>query len=255
MKTRAAETFFSGTSNIVLPLKQSEFPPEYAGASRLTYYASLFSSLEVNASFYKLPQAATVARWRESVPEDFRFTFKVPKSITHAKGLQFNPEDVERFAEVVSEAGGRKGCLLVQLPPSLKSDREEELEGLLESLSGDTPGWHIAVEFRHRSWYDKPVYRMLQRQGAGMVHQDLPASATPNRSVSERFAYLRFHGPEGGYRGSYTPDFLQQQAERIGQWMGEGKDVYVYFNNTLGAALSNLQTLNELVRKLPVAGL
>ncbi|TCJ12086.1 DUF72 domain-containing protein [Flaviaesturariibacter flavus] len=251
MQQARATAFYSGTSNILVPLKQSEFPTSFEGASRLTYYASLFTSLEVNSSFYKLPRPATVAKWRDSVPEGFRFTFKVPKSVTHAKGLQFISEDVARFAEAVAEAGDKKGCLLVQLPPSLKRDHEEELEGLLETLAGDTAGWHIAVEFRHVSWYHREVYRMLQRHGAGMVEQDMPASATPPANVSERFAYLRFHGPGGRYRGSYDHEVLEAYAARIAGWLGAGKDVYAYFNNTMGDALANLQTLNGLVERSP----
>jgi uncharacterized protein YecE (DUF72 family) len=245
----ALPAFYSGTSNIVVPLRQSEFPAEYKGASRLTYYASLFSSLEVNATFYKLPKAATVQKWCDSVPEHFRFTFKLPKTVTHAKGLQFSAEDLERFAETIAPAAQRKGCLLLQLPPSAKRDLEEELEGILQALADDAPGWPTAVEFRHNSWYDKAVYRLLQRYGAALVTQDMPASATPKANVSARLAYLRFHGPEGDYRGSYSDTFLEGQADRIGAWIKEGKEVYAYFNNTMGAALPNLQTLNAMVAR------
>jgi uncharacterized protein YecE (DUF72 family) len=145
-----------------VPIKQAEYPPEFTGASRLRYYASLFSSVEINSSFYKVPKATTVEKWPESVPAHFRFTFKVPKAVTHAKGLQFNVEEVERFAKVVAGVGEKKGCLLVQLPPSVKRERQGELEGLLECLNDDARGWKIAVEFRHVSWYDRAVYRVLQ---------------------------------------------------------------------------------------------
>jgi uncharacterized protein YecE (DUF72 family) len=242
--------FYSGTSNIVLPIKQSEYPPEFKGASRLTYYASLFSSLEVNSSFYKIPKPTTVEKWRETVPPDFRFTFKVPKTVTHAKGLQFNVEDLEVFAETIAQAGDRKGCLLLQLPPSVKREQQEELEGILECLGSDAKGWHIAVEFRHQSWYNSTVYRMLQNFGAGMVEQDMPKSATPKVTVAEDFHYLRFHGPEGTYRGSYDDPFLLGRAKRIAAWVKDGREVYVYFNNTMGDALGNLGTLNAMVEQL-----
>lgn len=240
-------TFYSGTSNIVLPLKQAAYPPQFAGASRLHYYASLFSSVEINSSFYKIPMAATVAKWREDVPASFRFTFKVPKTVTHTKGLQFSVGEVANFANAVAQAGHKKGCLLVQLPPSVKRDLQEELEGLLECLRDDAPGWRIAVEFRHTSWYDRAVYRVLQSHGATMVEQDLPASATPPVQVAEDFAYLRFHGPDGGYRGSYDASFLTGCAARIAESLQGGRDMYVYFNNTMGDAFANLQTLNRMV--------
>jgi uncharacterized protein YecE (DUF72 family) len=247
MQAASQPSFYSGTSNIVVPLKQSEYPPELKGASRLAYYASLFTSVEINATFYKLPKRATVEAWRDSVPADFRFTFKVPKTITHAPDLQFNTSEVDAFIETVAGAGDKKGCLLVQLPPKLGRDQESELEGLIESLASDAAGWRIAVEFRHPSWYDKTVYRMLQQYGAGMVKQDLPKAPTPAVEVSPDFVYLRFHGPDGSYRGSYEDTFLEVQAARIRDWLKGGKEMYVYFNNTMGNALGNLQTLNAMI--------
>lgn len=242
--------FYSGTSNIVLPIKQTEYPPAFKGASRLSYYASLFSSLEVNSSFYKIPRPATVAAWRESVPAHFTFTFKVPKTVTHAKGLQFGAEELERFAETVAQAGDKKGCLLIQLPPSATSEKQEELEGILEGLRNDAKGWRIAVEFRHNSWYNSTVYRLLQSVGAGMVEQDMPKAPTPPVSIAEDFHYLRFHGPDGDYRGSYDAAFLRHHAKRIANWLRKGKDVYAYFNNTAGNAYENLQTLNAMVAQV-----
>src|SRR3954466_15611822 len=119
-------SFYSGTSNLVSPLKKSEFPVEFTGASRLTYYASLFSSIEINATFYKMPKAATIEKWSQSVPDHFRFTFKVPKGVTHAKDMQFSFDELEQFATTVDVVGDKKGCLLVQLPPKVSRDKEEE---------------------------------------------------------------------------------------------------------------------------------
>jgi uncharacterized protein YecE (DUF72 family) len=241
--------YYSGTSNIVIPLKQSQFPPPFQGRSRLAYYASLYSSLEVNSSFYKIPKPATVAKWSQCVPAHFKFTFKVPKTVTHEKGLQFHVAEIEKFAEAAAQAGDHKGCLLVQLPPSVKSDRNEELEAILESLRDNARNWHLAVEFRDSSWYNSSVYRMLQHYRAGMVLQDMPKSATPQKIITEDFIYLRFHGPDGTYRGSYDAAFLAQHAKRIVDWLKGGKEVYVYFNNTMGDALGNLDTLNALVEE------
>lgn len=243
-------SFYSGTSNLVLPIKQSEYPIEFTGASRLTYYASLFSSVEVNATFYKLPKAATVEKWGKSVPEHFRFTFKIPKGVTHAKEFQFSSGELELFAETVASVGNKKGCLLVQLPPKVSREKEEELAGLLECLRDNAKGWKIAVEFRHTSWYNRAVYRLLQGYDAGMVEHDMPKAATPKIELAESFVYLRFHGPEGGYQGSYEDAILQSHAKRIVNWVKEGKEVYAYFNNTMGNALGNLQTLNRMVSDL-----
>jgi uncharacterized protein YecE (DUF72 family) len=243
-------SFYSGTSNLVSPVKRSEYPAGFSGASRLSYYASLFSSVEINASFYKLPKKATVEKWGQSVPENFRFTFKVSKSVTHAKDLLFSSRELELFVETVSRIGDKKGCLLVQLPPKVSREKEEELAGLLECLKDNAEGWKTAVEFRHPSWYNGAVYRLLQAYGAGMVEHDLPRSATPKAEVAENFTYLRFHGTEGTYRGSYEDAVLEGYAKRIADWVKGGKEVYAYFNNTMGDALGNLQTLNRMVNAL-----
>ena len=243
-------SFYSGTSNLVSPLKKSEHPIEFQGASRLTYYASLFSSVEINASFYKLPKVITVEKWERSVPNHFRFSFKVPKGVTHAKDLQFTTEEVELFVETVDRVGDKRGCLLVQLPPKVSRDKEEELAGLLECMTEIAEGWKIAVEFRHPSWYDSAVYRLLQHYGTGIVEHDLPKSPTPKIQIADNFLYLRFHGPEPAYRGSYDDDILDRHAKRIANSLKNGKEVYAYFNNTMGDALSNLQTLNRKVSTL-----
>jgi uncharacterized protein YecE (DUF72 family) len=242
--------FFTGTSNIVVPHKQADYPPEYRGASRLTYYASLCSSIEINATFYKLPRIDTVRKWTEMVPPGFRFTFKIPKTITHVKGLQYDSKDIVAFAQVIAPAAAHKGCLLLQLPPSVKRDKEEELNALLENISEETSGWKLAVELRDNSWYRNPVYRMLQHYGATMVQQDLQACATPQIDVAPDFTYLRFHGPEPGYRGCYDNTVLEAFAIRIAALVKEGRDVYAYFNNTLGDALNNVQQLKAMVHRV-----
>jgi len=113
-------SFYSGTRGLVLPVPQVLYPPEFSGKSRLTYYASLFNSVEINSSFYKMPKAATVLKWADSVPQNFQFTFKLLKAVTHAKALDFSAEDVDLFIQTVNNIGNKKGCLLVQFPPSLK---------------------------------------------------------------------------------------------------------------------------------------
>jgi uncharacterized protein YecE (DUF72 family) len=244
------KTFYSGTSGLVLPVPQSLYPPEFQGKSRLTYYASLFNSIEINSSFYKIPKVSTVSKWAESVPDNFQFTFKLSKAITHAKGLDFNAEDIDRFMQVVAPIGNKKGCLLVQFPPGLKIEKIDQLQKLLVSIKGANPEsiWKVAIEFRNQSWYDDEVYDLLNQDNISMVIHDLPAAATPLPESIAGFAYLRFHGPGGRYRGSYSDDFLYRYAKYIKTWTSEGKLVYLYFNNTMGDAVKNLQTLNRMLQ-------
>ena len=243
---------YSGTSGLVLPVPQSQYPPAFHGKSRLEYYASLFNSVEINSTFYKLPKVSTVVKWAESVPDDFRFTFKLSKIITHAKGLEFNENDIDLFMETVSHIGDKKGCLLVQFPPGLKIESLGQLKHLLNSIkkTNSQHNWEIAMEFRNQSWYHDKVYNLLDEFNVSLVIHDLPASATPEAASTAGPGYLRFHGPEGRYRGSYTNDFLYRYAQYADTWLSEGKTVYAYFNNTMGDAVKNLSTLNSYVKHI-----
>src|ERR1700753_1084502 len=109
--------YFAGTSNLVLPVKNKSFcPPKFRDKTRLTYYASLFSSIEINASFYRMPLARTVAKWSGEVPEGFRFSFKLIKDVTHAQQGCFDLQPIPAFMQAIS-ATEKRGCLLIQLPP------------------------------------------------------------------------------------------------------------------------------------------
>ena len=242
--------FYSGTSGLDLPIPRSAYPTAFQGKSRLQYYASLFNSLEINSIFYKLPRNSTVANWAASVPGNFRFTCKVSKTITHAKGLKFDVKDVDDFIKVVENIGDKKGCLLAQFPPSLKIEKLDQLQTLLETLGESTykSDWKLAIEFRDPSWYEREVQELLEEYDAAMVIQDIPKSATPFNFVRGDFVYLRFHGPEPRYRGNYSDEFLKQYAGYINRWISENKTVFAYFNNTVGAAVENLQTLNKYVQ-------
>lgn len=250
MAGKTKPVLYSGTSGLVLPVPKRLFPPGFEDKSRLHYYASLFNSIEINSSFYKLPLTSTVSNWSDMVPQNFTFTFKLWKEITHNKGLSFKPEDINHFIRTINHVGDKKGCLLIQLPPSLSITYLEQLEKLLKYVHKADPeqGWKMFVEFRNRVWYHQEVYDLLSDYKTGMVIHDLPSSITPIVDFPSTVVYLRFHGPNGGYRGSYANDFLQAQASHIHDWLKDGKSVYTYFNNTMGDAVKNLMDLNNLVR-------
>lgn len=242
---------YSGTSGLVLPVPRALYPPQFAGASRLKYYASLFNSVEINSSFYKMPMVSTMNKWIDSVQENFRFTFKLSKAITHVKSLAFKEDDVKAFMQTIAHAARNKGCLLVQFPPALKIDKMHEVEELLKAMQSNDAMqvWKVAIEFRNASWYNNDIYDLLKQYNATLVMHDLPASATPLTNIEANFIYIRFHGPGGRYRGSYDDDFLYQHAQQIKAWINAGKSVYCYFNNTMGDAVNNLITLNNFVKQ------
>ena len=157
---------------------------------------------------------------------------------------------MDDFIRTVNHIDEKKGCLLVQFPPSLKIEKLDQLQRLLETLAEATyqSDWELAAEFRDPSWYEREVYELLREYNAAMVIHDIPKSATPLNAVSGDVVYLRFHGPEPRYRGDYSDEFLKRYAGYIKSWLREKKTVYAYFNNTVGAAVENLQTLNKYVR-------
>lgn len=246
-----AGKYFSGTSGVVVPQANKQlFPEEFRDKSRLQYYSSLFNSIEINSSFYKLPMARTVRSWAESVPDDFRFTFKLWREISHVKELAFNPADVERFIQTIDEAGQKKGALLLQFPPSLTIRSTGQVYKLLESISRADPerSWRIALEFRNDCWYTDGIAGLLEEFGAGLVLHDKLAAASAIVEMEAGFVYLRFHGYNGDYKGGYEDDFLSEYAHYIKEWMAEDKEVFVYFNNTRGDAVHNLISLNRFVK-------
>jgi uncharacterized protein YecE (DUF72 family) len=250
MQNLQAKQYYLGLSGLQLDIPKSLYPAPFENASRLTYYASLFNSIEINSSFYKIPQAATVSKWAASVPADFKFTFKLWKSITHNKDLNFNEADVVAFFNAISSVQDKKGCLLIQFPPSLKMESIAQLDKLLSCIKeiDTTQDWKVAVEFRNKSWYHENVYDLLNFHNAAIVIQDIPKSATPFLNHKSDFIYIRFHGPSGNYRDSYSSDFLNEYATYVNEWIEECKAVYVYFNNTMGDAFNNLKTLNGLLQ-------
>ncbi len=241
--------FYSGLSGLQLPVPKYLFSELHKNSSRLTYYATFFNSIEVNSTFYKLPQPKTISKWATEVPKEFKFTYKLWKEITHVANLDFKHEDVKSFFHVISYAGNKKGCVLIQFPPSLGKANFRQLDALLRCIAqyNYKGEWKIAVEFRNRSWYQPEVYNLLQSHQAAIVVQDIPKSVTPGINHASDFMYIRFHGPTGNYRDSYSEHFLAEYATYVHEWLQEGKVVFVYFNNTMGDAFKNLESLNKYI--------
>ncbi len=249
MRLDFSKVFF-GISGLALPTPKALYPPEFQDKSRLEYYASLFNSLEVNSSFYKLPLVSTIKKWTDLVPENFKFTFKLSKTITHIKGLEFNEDDIGPFMKAIAPAVHKQGSILIQFPPSLTVDKLDKLQALLSTLDFyNADNWKFAVEFRNPSWYESEVYEILEEYNVGMVFLDIPSSASlqVSRATSD-IVYIRLHGPEPRYRGSYSEEQLTDIAEKIRFWAKKDKTIYCYFNNTMGSAVSNLQTLISLCK-------
>lgn len=194
---------------------------------------------------------ATIAKWAADVPEDFRFTFKIFKGLTHNRGLVFEQDTIRHFMEAVQAVGDKRACLLMQFPASVKIAQLPMLQRLVSALAADglARGWDIALEFRHASLYTEQLDKLLRHYGIGLVVHDKPG-APPMSDFHPNFSYLRLHGPGGNYRGSYADEILYEYAGYVAEWLRSDKRVYVYFNNTMGRANANLERLRDFVIKL-----
>jgi uncharacterized protein YecE (DUF72 family) len=207
------------------------------------HYASQFDTVEINASFYRLPLASTFEGWREKAPPGFRYAVKVNRFITHMKKLLDCEEETDRFIALARPLQDKLGPLLYQLPPSLHKN-VERLDAFLSRLPPDL--MHV-VEFRHPSWYDEEVLELLDRHDVGFVVHDLRGLISP-RWASGSTAYIRFHGTSGRYHGLYGEELLADWADWCREQRNQGRSVWCYFNNDIhGHALEDARALKAMV--------
>jgi uncharacterized protein YecE (DUF72 family) len=215
------------------------YPAELPQARWFDHYATKFDTVEINNSFYRLPEAETFARWGEQAPRRFLFAVKASRFLTHMKKLK-DPEDpLDRFFTNARELGGKLGPVLYQLPPRWALDLER-FEHFLQALArqssalrkaGFTRRVRHAIEFRDPSWYDERVYAAMRRHRVALCLHDMPGSASGTVSTAP-FVYVRFHGER--YGGRYQDRHLDQWADWLAGQVSAGIDVYAYFNNDVG---------------------
>lgn len=242
---------YIGTSNIVVPGNKQTFPAEFQQKTRLHYYSTIFNTVELNSTFYKVPMASTFSKWAGEVGENFRFTIKLWKEITHGKNLQYDLTNIDQFLNAADGLNNKKGCLLVQFPGKISLEYYIAVEKILQRIverEQEHP-WRTAIEFRHPDWYVSETFELLDEYGASMVLHDIPKAKNFELNKRADFVYLRFHGPAGDYRGSYTDSYLAEHVSNTRTWLAEGKDVFAYFNNTIGEAFENAHTLKAMTEK------
>jgi uncharacterized protein YecE (DUF72 family) len=212
-------------------------------ASRwLAHYATLFDTVEVNASFYRLPTRAAVARWVEQTPDGFVFAVKVSRYLTHIRRLRGVAEGWKTLCERIEPLmeAGRLGPLLWQLPGNFARDDAR----LAEALAELPPGRH-AFEFRHPSWFCRPVEAMLREHGVALVIGDHPQRPFQTHALTADWTFVRLHYGHRGRRGNYSPRELDEWSDRIRRWRRRG-DCFVYLNNDWEAfAVKNALTLRR----------
>ena len=208
-------------------------------------YIENFSTVELNAPFYSWPKDATVKSWRRNAPEHFRYSVKVNNSITHEKRMLRTKRDVERFYTIADILGEKLGCFLFQFPPSYRYT-PSRLKSIVTQLD---PKYRNAVEFRHKSWWRKAVYRALEKRGLTFCSVSAPRLSDALIRTND-VIYARLHGRSRWYRHDYTDTELSEWARKIIE--SGAREAWIYFDNDRnGFAIKNAR---ELILKLREAG-
>jgi uncharacterized protein YecE (DUF72 family) len=198
-------------------------PSEWLG-----HYVEQFDTVEINRTFYRLPEAATFRAWRQATPPNFLVTVKASRYLTHLRRLRDPDAPLDRLFTRARALGPKLGPVLYQLPGNLQYD-EARLRTFLDALPRSRAPRHV-IEFRHPSWYRKEVFEWLRRAKVAVCLHD-KAGSTLTEGPVEPFVYIRFHGTGGHYHGSYDDRALQAWARRIVRWSEAGVKVFAYFNN------------------------
>jgi uncharacterized protein YecE (DUF72 family) len=218
------------------------YPPRLPPRKWLAFYAEHFDTVEVNATFYRLPRESAVANWVEQSPPGFVFTVKMSRYVTHVKRLRDLAESIALFYGRIAPLvrSPKLGPVLWQLPPTFKRD-DERLAHALDQLP---PGRH-AFEFREPSWFAQEVDELLRCHGVALVIGDDPRRRFQTLERTTDWMFVRFHAGSRGRNGNYSHSELDEWAERIASWREQG-DVYVYFNNDWeGYAIENAKYLQR----------
>ena len=219
------------------------YPPRLPASKWLQHYAERFDTVEVNATFYRLPRPAAVANWVALTPPDFLLTIKMSRYVTHVKRLAGVKESLERFYATIAPLVGTSkfGPVLWQFPETFHRN-DERLLGALEQL----PDGRHAFEFRHPSWFVPEIFASLRARGAALVIGDHPDRPFQAVELTAHWTFLRFHYGKRGRGGNYSERELDEWAARIDAWRQRGIDAYAYFNNDWeGYAIKNALGLKQ----------
>lgn len=241
---RAAGRILVGTSGWSYRHWHGVFYPErLAGNATLAYYAQRFATVEIDRTFFSLPEAATIERWREAAPLGFTFAVRAPREITHVRRLRRSDAALAGFLSRVRGLGETLGPIVFQLPDGLPRDTGL-LRDFLDRLPRDLA---YAFEFRDPTWFRDRVYDLLADREAAFCIYHLGDRETPH-VVTAPFVYLRLHGLGAPFTGAYGRDELRRWADACRSWAADEFDVRVSFTNDLGgAAVHDAVTLRNLV--------
>ena len=212
----------------------------------LEHYAQHFDTVEVNSTFYRLPNRDAVANWERTAPTGFTFTIKMSRYVTHIKRLTDLGQGLERFYERIEPLlrSSKMGPILWQLPPSFQRDDAR----LREAVQRFPTEQRHCIEFRHQSWFVEETYDTLRRHAVALVIGDRPeVKAFQSQAFTADWTFVRFHYGSRGRRGNYSESELQEWAALFRTWRRE-REVYAYFNNDWEVfAVRNALRMKELI--------
>jgi len=224
--------------------KGTFYPADIKSSAQFDHYSGLFSTVEINNSFYRLPAKSVFAGWRKSSPPGFLYAVKASRFITHMKKLKVVPGEISNFFAHAAQLKEKLGPILFQLPPHWKVN----LERLQTFLQGLPKSYQYTIEFRNPTWYTEEVYELLRSYNVAFCIYELDAHISPIITTAS-LVYIRLHGPGAKYQGSYSDKVLGEWAARIKKWAGSGKSVFIYFDNDQeGYAAFNADTLAGMLK-------
>lgn len=207
--------------------REAFYPKSLKQADWLAHYADRFLTVEVNNTFYRLPERSTFERWRAQTPADFVFVCKLSRYLTHIKRLADPADPVSLFMERADGLGDKLGPLLVQLPPTMKAD----VARLAGALKAFPDGVKVAVEFRHESWFTDEVQTLLSDHDAALVWADRLSKDLNPLWRTASWGFIRLHEGTASPRPCYGRDALDSWARRTADHWGPEEDVWFFFNN------------------------
>jgi len=224
------------------------YPEDLPQGKWLDFYSRHFDTVEINFTFYRLPERKTFEEWYRTTPDRFSFAAKVSRFYTHMKKLAFPEQNLSRFLENAAGLGEKLSVILFQLPPPWKVNIER-LYQMAAYMSNQNilPRIRSVLEIRNKTWLSKDVFEILEDHNISLCLADWP-DLPVDGPITADFIYIRRHGPSALYASPYSRKELETDAGKIKKWISAGKDVYVYFNNDAMAwAAKNALELKEIL--------
>ncbi len=222
------------------------YPEDLPPKGWLSFYVKHFNTVELNVTFYRLLKKEAFERWFTETPQNFCFSLKGSRLITHIKKFKDVELPLLTFFNTTSPLLEKFEIVLWQLPPNFRVN----LKVLSDFIQMIHP-YHVrhVFEFRHKSWINKKVFKLLEDSNMAVCMADWP-EFNNEMPLTADFVYIRRHGEIGNYATNYTPEQLKKDAKKIKEYLKQDKDVYIYFNNdNLGYAPKNAQELSDILKK------